>query len=342
VCAKSALPGRKVATAADEARSILREELIGAFREEALAVTSEFRERVSPILGTLGAAYVLGLRPGRWKWSRVYFNEPASWRPGCRECLDHWCNAFPGKLKEFVADLCELGHSIDTVVGELEDVCVLISNVESRNWLACFCGDGIPASPDWRAPGWLLDWPDELEAGALLEATRNGRLDYGQTEEVCEAIQNTAEEFLLPAKEAVLNHARILIAKENDRTRRNEDGSLEDSLPASVSWPVERGKFCDQVLDEIRRIKNLFASPGRSVAEIEKEHPNFAVWKVRTNLGPEDQLTFNHPNQWGPAVGYGTMVLSKIHDRRPVPITSWVKAYRKYQKARGARPSKRT
>jgi hypothetical protein len=272
---------------------------------------------------------------------KTHFNEPASWRRGCRECLEHWCSSFPSELKVFVADLYELGHSVDTVAKELEDICVLISNVESRNWLACFCGDGNHAAPDWRAPGWLLDWPNEIEAGALLEATRNGRPDYGQTKEVCEAIQNTAEEYLLPAKEAALNQARILVAKENHRTRRKEDGLLENRLPGSVSWPVERGKFCDQVIDEIRRIKNLFASTGRSVAEIEKEHPNFAVWKVRTILGPEDQQTFNHPNQWGPPVGYGTMVLSKMEGVRPVTITSWVKAYRKYQKAEGARPSKR-
>jgi hypothetical protein len=74
VCAKSALPGRKVSTAVDEAISALREELIRVFREEASAVTSEFRERVSPIPGTVGAAYVLGPRPGRWKWSGAYFN----------------------------------------------------------------------------------------------------------------------------------------------------------------------------------------------------------------------------------------------------------------------------
>lgn len=342
MCAKSALPG-KVSTAADETISALREELIRGFREEASAVTSEFRERVSPYpVGTLGAAYVLGLRLGRWKWIGVYFNEPASWRQGCRECLDHWCSVFPSELKVFVADLCELGHSIDTVAKELEDICVLISNVESRNWLACFCGNGNPAGPDWRAPGWLLDWPDELEAGAFLEATRNGRLDCGQTKEVRQAIQNTTEEYLLCAKEAALNHARILVAKENNRTRRKEDSLLEDRLPASVSWPVERGKFCDQVIDEIRRIKNLFATTGRSVAEIEKEHPNFAVWKVRTTLSPEDQETFNRPNQWGPIVGYAKMILSKIHNRRPVTMTSWVKAYRKCQKAKGVRPSKRT
>jgi hypothetical protein len=169
------------------AKSALREELIWGFREEASAVTSEFRERVSPYpVGTLGAAFVPGLRPGRWKWSGVYFNEPASWRQGCRECLDHWCSVFPSELKVFVADLCELGHSIDTVAKELEDICVLISNVESRNWLACFCGDGNPAGPDWRAPGWLFlapasrspsQWPGTARFSTSAGLSRGDGID---------------------------------------------------------------------------------------------------------------------------------------------------------------------
>ncbi len=233
-------PTRRASTSTDKAISALREEFIRGFREESAAVASEFRERVSPYpVSTLGAAYVLGLRPGRWKWSGVYFNEPASWRQGCRECLDHWCSAFTGRLKVFVADLCELGHSVDTVAKELEDICVLISNVESRNWLAYFCGDGNPAAPDWRAPGWLLDWPDELEAGAFLEATRNGRLDYDQTRRVCEKIQDSVRESLSPAKEEALNRALILIAKGNSRTRR-EQTDVASQQEQATELPAKR------------------------------------------------------------------------------------------------------
>jgi hypothetical protein len=82
---------------------------------------------------------------------------------------------------------------------------------------------------------------------------------------------------------------------------------------------VGRGKFCDQVIDEIKRIKNLVVVTGRSVAEIEKEHPGFVVWKVRTSLSAEDQEAFSHPNQWGAPVGYAKMVLSKIHSVRRMP-----------------------
>jgi predicted DNA-binding protein (UPF0251 family) len=125
---------------------------------------------------------------------------------------------------------------------ELEDICVLISDVESRNWLACFCGDGNPAAPDWRAPGWLLDWPDEIEAGALLEATSNGRLDDDQTRGVCEEIQDCVAESLAPAKEAALNHALILIAKGNSRIRR-EQTDVASQQEQATELPAKRTDF---------------------------------------------------------------------------------------------------
>jgi DNA-binding CsgD family transcriptional regulator len=264
-------PTRRVSTSTDKAISALHEEFIRGFREESAAVASEFRERVSPILGTLGAAYVLGLRPGRWKWSGVYFNEPASWRKGCWECLDHLCSTFPGRLKVFVADLCELGHSVDTVAKELEDICVLISNGESRNWLACFCGDGTPA-PDWRAPGWLLDWPDELEAGALPATTSNGRLDDDQTCGVCEKIQDYVAESLAPAKEAALNHALILIAKGNSRTRREQTGVASQQEQAS-ELPAKKADYSSHfdaanLTDKQREAVSLCLEYGMSVPEI--------------------------------------------------------------------------
>ncbi len=126
-------------------------------------------------------------------------------------------------------------------------------------------------------------------------------------------------------------------------------GSVETKAtqksPHQVQWvpgqkktsrPVERGKFCDQVIEEIRRIKNLAVGSGRSVAEIEEENPGFAVWSVRRTLAREDQETFNHPNQWGPAVGYAKMILSKTHGVSKDTITSWVKAWRRQRKVEGS------
>jgi hypothetical protein len=102
--------------------------------------------------------------------------------------------------------------------------------------------------------------------------------------------------------------------------------------PVRSSWLIERGKFCVQVIDEIKRIKNLALSTGRSMAEIQHEYPRWVVWKVRGQLPQDDQQTFNSPNQWGPVVGYARMVLSRIHHVSTHTIVSWVKAYRKDKK----------
>jgi hypothetical protein len=112
------------------------------------------------------------------------------------------------------------------------------------------------------------------------------------------------------------------------------DGLVQNPplAPVRSSRLIDRGKFCVQVIDEMKRIKNLALSTGRSMAEIEHEYPEWVVWKVRGQLPQDDQQTFNSPNQWGPVVGYARMVLGRIHHVSTHTIISWVKAYRKDRK----------
>jgi hypothetical protein len=86
------------------------------------------------------------------------------------------------------------------------------------------------------------------------------------------------------------------------------------------------------VIDQIKRIKNLHSGSGLSVAEIQHANPAWEVWKLRELLDSEDRETFNHPNQWGPKIGYAKGLLSKTHGVSTHTITSWTKAYRKHQK----------
>jgi hypothetical protein len=104
-----------------------------------------------------------------------------------------------------------------------------------------------------------------------------------------------------------------------------------DATPAviSMSRTIERGRFWEQVIDEIKRIKNLCVGSGWSIAEIQYRHPDFAVWKVRESLGGEDLESFNHPNQWGPPVGFAKKILAKSSGVSDHTITASVKAYRK-------------
>lgn len=97
---------------------------------------------------------------------------------------------------------------------------------------------------------------------------------------------------------------------------------------------MERGKYCCKVIEEVKKIKNRHLGTGRSVAEIQTDSPDMAVWKLRESLTPEDQDTFNHPNQWASPVGYAKIILAKTSDVSVHTITSRVKAYRKSQRSK--------
>lgn len=127
---------------------------------------------------------------------------------------------------------------------------------------------------------------------------------------------------------------------ESHASRITDEGSKRKGVaPESTNSPIpeqykqiELGKFCVQVTEEMQRIKYLALSTGRSMAQIEKENPGFAVWKVRNNLTSEDQEIFNRPTRWEATVGYATLVLSKIHGKSTHAITSWKKIYKRAQK----------
>jgi hypothetical protein len=117
---------------------------------------------------------------------------------------------------------------------------------------------------------------------------------------------------------------------------------LKEIVPIErrLSKPVRLGEFCNRVIGEMRRIKYFCSGTGMSIAEVETEHPKYAAWKVREQLrAEEDQDVFDHPNQWGPTVGYAKGVLAKMQGRSDHTITSWVKAYRRSKKSRRAKPA---
>jgi len=70
-----------------------------------------------------------------------------------------------------------------------------------------------------------------------------------------------------------------------------------------LSGTLQNGQFCDQVIDEIRRIRHLH--PANTVAQIKTTHPNFLVWTMidDPDVDAEDRDIFFHPLCWGPVVG---------------------------------------
>ncbi len=91
---------------------------------------------------------------------------------------------------------------------------------------------------------------------------------------------------------------------------------------------IEKGGFCAQIQNEMRKVKSLGAGSGLSIVEIQLAHPDFAVWKLRDTLTQEEREHFNHPNRWAPVIGYARAVLGKHFESHPLTVRDWVKAYR--------------
>jgi len=92
---------------------------------------------------------------------------------------------------------------------------------------------------------------------------------------------------------------------------------------------VEKGQLCDQVEREMRKIKALCTSGGRTIVEIQLAYPDFVVWKIRDALTQEDREHFNRPRQWGPVIGYAEIILGKHYDGKSAQtVRGWVKDYR--------------
>lgn len=179
-----------------------------------------------------------------------------------------------------------------------------------------------------------LDLFDGLYKHAELESDGDSRAELLQHVRTCEDIKSEIVGGLLRhgiGQRAIEEFCAAALARKKGADLRTIHAAEEEP-----SKPVERGKFCDQVTAEIKRIRELCRSHGRTVAEIQQAHPEFAAWKVRAQLCAEDQDIFNHPNQWGPVVGYAQLMLGNAHGVKPGTINSWVKAYRKTQRNKKA------
>jgi hypothetical protein len=105
---------------------------------------------------------------------------------------------------------------------------------------------------------------------------------------------------------------------------------------AAAPEKIQRGKRCAQIIDEVRRVKNLVVGTGRTMAEVREEQPTLLVWAFRDTLPQQDREIFDHPNQWGPVVGYAHGLLSKEYGKSPTTIKDWVKAFRHHERQRRA------
>jgi DNA-binding transcriptional MerR regulator len=99
--------------------------------------------------------------------------------------------------------------------------------------------------------------------------------------------------------------------------------------PGAARDILKDGERCDTIIRELRKISHMVRGGGRTVSELRHEFPGLKVWELADGLSEEDRDTFNHPNRWGPAVGYAKNLLAKDYGVSPATVNNWVKAYRR-------------
>lgn len=101
----------------------------------------------------------------------------------------------------------------------------------------------------------------------------------------------------------------------------------------SGSYRVERGRFCDQVVEELRIIRQHC---GKTVVPVtfdrlRAQFPQFAVFGILSDVpfDDEDREIFVHPARWGRLVTYATGILkSCLEVRSDETIRKYRQAYR--------------
>lgn len=125
--------------------------------------------------------------------------------------------------------------------------------------------------------------------------------------------------------------------QEKDREKRaTEAEATEAAVIAGEKLPktVSEGKRCFGVIDEVKRIKNMYASGGMSMKEIREAQPNYEVWRIVEQLAKDDRAVFETPLRWGQPVGYAKLMLGKLYGKSPTTINDWVKSYRKHKRSK--------
>ena len=110
-----------------------------------------------------------------------------------------------------------------------------------------------------------------------------------------------------------------------------EEFAIDESSPTDKIEHKEivlKGKRCDEIVQEIRRLRNMVVTHHRTMAEIRSQNPGFQVWALSEILSEADRETFNHPRQWGPPVGYALGLLAKDYLRSAHTVADWRKIYR--------------
>jgi hypothetical protein len=168
----------------------------------------------------------------------TYADTGLSLRADFSSLLASWGNGLTNELKRNARDLLEIEPDIAFVERELKQTRTEVEKREIQSWR------------DWLFPGWLTEYPAEIDRRKLLEAIFLGQLNGNRKAAVCDAILQGVREHLGAARTEALDEARILISKARSAL-------LAADLPQKPSDPFKR-----------RIAKLIEESPGTSHREI--------------------------------------------------------------------------
>jgi hypothetical protein len=120
-------------------------------------------------------------------------------------------------------------------------------------------------------------------------------------------------------------------ALEAEQSKQNIGGQAEFGV---LNIRLQAGKRCSQIIEQMKRFKYLRRDRGMTVEDIQKENPNFLIWKVREGLSAEERDLFDHPNRWESVVTYAYGLLGKEYGKSWATIRDWVKAWKRSQRSR--------
>jgi hypothetical protein len=137
-----------------------------------------------------------------------------------------------------------------------------------------------------------------------------------------------------------LNEESVLDALDRFEMLLNVAPGGSDEIELSAT--LRNGQYCDQVIDEIRRVRHLYRAS--TVGQIKSAHPRFAVWSMieGPDMDAEDRDVFFHPGRWGPVVGYAIKILARHFGKSEETIKRWRKAYKRHVRTVPDRTTQKT
>jgi hypothetical protein len=112
-----------------------------------------------------------------------------------------------------------------------------------------------------------------------------------------------------------------------------QESGADAPLSKALSKRLQRGKDCEAMVLEIRKIKSDVREHGMTIFQSREAHPEFRIWNLVDHLPDEDKKTFNKPDEWGPVRGYANRLLARHYGVEPSVVDDSRKEWRAHEKS---------